>query len=213
MKQRSRSCRRGSVSWSRPMRRWEKLSGSCTPGTSKSPTPPRRRAIRRIPDAENELVAELTRAIGSQRQALAMIDLSRSTWHYRSSRGHRSMIRYRRRTGATPRASASPTGGNRGADHRRLAGRAFGRSRVRLQLGCRGDAGRAAVLVAYRGHIADQCAVRSLHAAPEHAAPRPAPVLKATGPGQVWSWDITDLCTPWRGSRSRRTRSSTSSPA
>ena len=24
-------------------------------------------------------------------------------------------------------------------------------------------------------------------------------MLKATGPGQVWSWDITDLRTPWRG--------------
>lgn len=29
--------------------------------------------------------------------------------------------------------------------------------------------------------------------------PREAPVLKATSPGQVWSWDITDLRTPWRG--------------
>ncbi len=25
------------------------------------------------------------------------------------------------------------------------------------------------------------------------------PVLKATGPNQIWSWDITDLRTPWRG--------------
>lgn len=30
-------------------------------------------------------------------------------------------------------------------------------------------------------------------------APRAAPVLEATGPGQVWSWDITDLRSPWRG--------------
>ena len=30
-------------------------------------------------------------------------------------------------------------------------------------------------------------------------APRPAPVLKATGPQRIWSWDITDLRTPWRG--------------
>ena len=29
--------------------------------------------------------------------------------------------------------------------------------------------------------------------------PRTAPVLKATGPQQIWSWDITDLRTPWRG--------------
>jgi transposase InsO family protein len=28
---------------------------------------------------------------------------------------------------------------------------------------------------------------------------RDKPVLKATGPGQVWSWDITDLYSPWRG--------------
>jgi transposase InsO family protein len=28
---------------------------------------------------------------------------------------------------------------------------------------------------------------------------RAKPVLKATGPGQVWSWDITDLPSPWRG--------------
>lgn len=31
------------------------------------------------------------------------------------------------------------------------------------------------------------------------ATPRAAPVLVATGPGQVWSWDITDLRSPWRG--------------
>lgn len=29
--------------------------------------------------------------------------------------------------------------------------------------------------------------------------PREAPTLEATGPGQVWSWDITDLRSPWRG--------------
>lgn len=33
----------------------------------------------------------------------------------------------------------------------------------------------------------------------EPRAPRNKPVLKATGPGQVWSWDITDLYSPWRG--------------
>lgn len=31
------------------------------------------------------------------------------------------------------------------------------------------------------------------------AVPRAAPVLVATGPNQVWSWDITDLRSPWRG--------------
>jgi len=28
---------------------------------------------------------------------------------------------------------------------------------------------------------------------------REAPVLKATGPGQIWSWDITDVYSPWIG--------------
>lgn len=28
---------------------------------------------------------------------------------------------------------------------------------------------------------------------------RPKPVVAATRPGQAWSWDITDLHTPWRG--------------
>jgi putative transposase len=47
--------------------------------------------------------------------------------------------------------------------------------------------------------IADQ-SVRPV--APTRSAsksPRSAPVLKATGPQQIWSWDITDLRTPWRG--------------
>ncbi|MDN6134236.1 MAG: DDE-type integrase/transposase/recombinase [Brevibacterium sp.] len=30
-------------------------------------------------------------------------------------------------------------------------------------------------------------------------SPRQVPVLKATGPGQVWSWDITDLYSTWSG--------------
>lgn len=30
-------------------------------------------------------------------------------------------------------------------------------------------------------------------------APREVPVVTATGPGQAWSWDITDLLSPWRG--------------
>ena len=35
--------------------------------------------------------------------------------------------------------------------------------------------------------------------ASNNTVPRPAPVLEATGPQQVWSWDITDLRSPWRG--------------
>jgi putative transposase len=47
--------------------------------------------------------------------------------------------------------------------------------------------------------IADQSARPVVAKRHGNSGSRPAPVLKATGPGQVWSWDITDLRTPWRG--------------
>ena len=49
--------------------------------------------------------------------------------------------------------------------------------------------------------IADQSARPAAPARRSSSArtPREAPVLVATGPGHVWSWDITDLRTPWRG--------------
>lgn len=33
----------------------------------------------------------------------------------------------------------------------------------------------------------------------ERRPPRNKPILRATRPGQVWSWDITDFYSPWRG--------------
>ena len=88
-------------------------------------------------NAENELVAELTAAIGSQRQALALIGLSRSTWHYRSSRVRGSPTRCRRRIGPTPRASARLTA--RRSRDRIIAGwqAALGGPLVRLRPGMR----------------------------------------------------------------------------
>jgi len=47
--------------------------------------------------------------------------------------------------------------------------------------------------------IADQSARPVTPRRAGNTNPRTAPVLKATGPKQVWSWDITDLRTPWRG--------------
>lgn len=34
---------------------------------------------------------------------------------------------------------------------------------------------------------------------PGQRAPREAPTVTTTRPGQAWSWDITDLLSPWRG--------------
>jgi putative transposase len=47
--------------------------------------------------------------------------------------------------------------------------------------------------------IADQRARPVTPTRSTSKTPRQAPVLKATGPQQIWSWDITDLRTPWRG--------------
>ena len=47
--------------------------------------------------------------------------------------------------------------------------------------------------------LADQSARPPAPTRQTATAPRSAPVLEATGPGQVWSWDITDLRSPWRG--------------
>ena len=55
------------------------------------------------------------------------------------------------------------------------------------------------VVVAHRGRIEDQTARPIAPTGQRDKTPRAAPVLEATGPGQVWSWDITDLRSPWRG--------------
>lgn len=47
--------------------------------------------------------------------------------------------------------------------------------------------------------IADQSARPVVPTRRQGKTPREMPVLEATGPGQVWSWDITDLRSPWRG--------------
>lgn len=47
--------------------------------------------------------------------------------------------------------------------------------------------------------IEDQMLRPKIPTRKQRRQPRNKPVLKATGPGQVWSWDITDLYSPWRG--------------
>ena len=144
----------------------------------------------------------MTRAIGSQRQALEMIGLSRSTWHYRSKprpavvdpvpqedRAYPSRITQADRAVIAAMITAGWQAGH-SVDH---------------SFACFWDDG---MMLASRRSwwriattIADQSArpvVPSRRSG--NTAPRPVPTLKATGPGQIWSWDITDLRTPWRGS-------------
>ncbi|ULN43377.1 DDE-type integrase/transposase/recombinase [Mycolicibacterium crocinum] len=138
--------------------------------------------------------------IGSQRRALAMIELSRSSWHYRSSPRPRvadpvpqKARRYPSRIGAAQRAAIQDE---------ILAGWSTGVS-VDQSFATMWDTG---VMLASRrswwriaAAIDDQSARPVAPTRSTNKAPRPAPVLKATGPQQIWSWDITDLRSPWRG--------------
>jgi putative transposase len=131
---------------------------------------------------------------------LVLTGLSRSTWHYRSkprtpvadplpqkNRAYPSRIPEADRTAIADRISAGWQAGH-SVDH---------------SFACFWDDG---MMLASRrswwriaSTIADQSARPVGSKRPGNTAPRSAPVLKATGPGQVWSWDITDLRTPWRG--------------
>lgn len=149
---------------------------------------------------ENELVEELSAVTGSQRQALKLTGLSRSTWHYR---GHPRQLATEPISQAD-RAYESRIGA---ADRDRiteliLAGWARQNS-VDHSFACAWDAG---VMLGSRrswwriaSQIEDQMLRPKIHTRGQNRQPRNKPVLKATAPGQVWSWDITDLYSPWRG--------------
>lgn len=126
--------------------------------------------------------------------------MSRSTWHYRAvprepvadpvsqkDRVYRSRISVADRGLITDKITAGWAAGN-SVDH------AFA------------SAWDAGVMLASRrswwriaADIADQSIRPVAPTRRGSKTPREAPVLEATGPGQVWSWDITDLRSPWRG--------------
>jgi putative transposase len=143
----------------------------------------------------------LSAASGSQRRALEMIGLSRSTWHYRShprtpvadpvlqkDRSYRSRISTADRRTIADKISAGWLDGNS----------------VDYSFASCWDEG--SMLASRRSWWRIATAIEDQSARPvvpnrrsATTTPRTAPVLKATGPGQIWSWDITDLRTPWRG--------------
>jgi putative transposase len=129
-----------------------------------------------------------------------MIGLSRSTWHYRSKPRPRVADplpqkdrSYPSRIGAADRAVIT---------QKIIAGWEVGTS-VDYSFACTWDEG---MMLASRrswwriaATIEDQSVRPVTPTRSSTKTPRQAPVLKATGPGQIWSWDITDLRTPWRG--------------
>lgn len=145
-------------------------------------------------------MVELTTAMGSQRQALAAVGLSRSTWHYRTKprprvidpvpqhqREYRSRITPFQRTQIETRIQTAWQAGN-SIDHAFASawdeGLMFASRRSWWRIGAQ---------------IVDQSARPVAPTRRRAHTPREAPVLRAFGPGEVWSWDITDLRSPWRG--------------
>lgn len=146
-------------------------------------------------------MVQLTAVAGSQRKALDLVGLSRSTWHYRRhprpgvpdpvahrDRAYPSRIPVGDREAVTDRIDAAWQQGN-------SVDKAFADAWDEgVVLACRRSWWRIAADM-------DQAARPAVPARRAGTArtPRETPVLVATGPMQVWSWDITDLRTPWRG--------------
>jgi putative transposase len=129
-----------------------------------------------------------------------MIDLSRSTWHYRSNPRPRVTDPLPQRDRAYPSRICQA---DRAAIRDEIiAGWLAGMS-VDQSFASSWDQG---MMLASRrswwriaAAIADQSTRPVAPTRSTTSTPRPVPVLKATGPQQIWSWDITDLRSPWRG--------------
>lgn len=126
--------------------------------------------------------------------------LSRSTWHYRrhprpsvvdpvphAERAYPSRLSAEERKEVAERISAGWADGV-SVDHAFAAAWDAG-----VMLASRRSWWRIAAA------IPDQTARPVAPTRRQAKTPRSAPVLEATAPGQVWSWDITDLRSPWRG--------------
>lgn len=149
---------------------------------------------------ENALVQELTRILGSQRRALLTVGLSRSTWHYRSNprEGVADPVPHSERAYPS-RISA----GDRERIVEYILAAWAEENSVDHAFAAAWDAG---VMLASRrtwwriaAEVEQQMLRPKTPTRTTKALPRQAPVLKGTGPNQVWSWDITDLYSPWRG--------------
>ncbi len=129
-----------------------------------------------------------------------MIDLSRSTWHYRTNprppvsdplpqkhRAYPSRIDEADRAVIRDKILAGWEAGS-SVDHAFAASWDEG-----VMLASRRSWWRIAAA------IEDQSARPVAPTRSTSKTPRQATVLKATGPQQIWSWDITDLRSPWRG--------------
>jgi transposase InsO family protein len=138
---------------------------------------------------------------GSQRQALDFAGISRSTWHYRQN----PRARVQDPIAQSERAYESRISSQ---DRDRIAEYILDGWSEQVSVDhAFATAWDNGVMLASRRtwwRIAAQIEDQMLRPAVptkngDKRGRHEKPVLKATGPGQVWSWDITDLYSPWRG--------------
>lgn len=145
-------------------------------------------------------MTRLSQLFGSRRRALAVTGVSRSTWHYRRRPRARA-------ANPVPQCERAYESRISDADRDRIVGLILAGWADDLSVDQSfADAWDAGVMLASRrtwwriaAQVEDQMLRPKIPASKERRQPRNKPVLKATGPGQVWSWDITDLYSPWRG--------------
>jgi putative transposase len=129
-----------------------------------------------------------------------MIDLSRATWYYRSNPRPRVTDPLPQRDRAYPSRIGEA---DRAAIRDEIIAGWLAGGSVDQSFASAWDQG---VMLASRrswwriaAAIIDQSARPVAPTRSAGTTPRSMPVLKVTGPQQIWSWDITDLRSPWRG--------------
>lgn len=144
-------------------------------------------------------MGSLTKITGSQRQALALAGVSRSTWHYRQRPRERVLD-------PVPQSQRAYQSRISVADRDRITELIMegwaNQVSVDHSFATAWDSG---VMLASRrtwwriaAEIEDQMLRPATPARKEQRTPRNKPVLKAIRPGEIWSWDITDMYSPWR---------------
>lgn len=148
-------------------------------------------------------MAELTGAGDhSVRRALALIGLARSTWHYRSHPRPRVGVPVPQRDRDQPQAL---TAAERAVVAERIMAAWRAGESVDQAYATAWDDGlyvcsqRSWWRIAAEMDQAERPAGPGTTTANATDRNRPAPVLLATGPNQVWSWDITDFRGPFSG--------------
>lgn len=143
---------------------------------------------------------DLRQATGSQRQALGLAGVSRSTWQYRQKPRPKT-------TTPIPHAQRAYPWRVSDKDRERIeeyiltgwankvsVDHSFASAwDQEVMLGSRRTWWRIAK------DLEHQALRPTIPKKKTKRAPREVPVVTATRPGQAWSWDITDLLTPWRG--------------